>query len=130
MNLNTFITLFHKNGESFMILFFRSIMCCALICSGMGSAFAQNRFNVYTPDAEKFPKVRAFYEAADLNNVPIPGISSTDFRIVENGVTIPPADITQKCGARFQELCHLRLIAKIPVCRTDLGSFRCDSPPK
>ena len=62
-----------------MILFFRSIMCCALICSGMGSAFAQNRFNVYTPDADKFPKVRAFYEAADLNNVPIPGISSTDF---------------------------------------------------
>lgn len=98
MNLKTFITLFHKNGESFMILFFRSIMCCALICSGMGSAFAQNRFNVYTPDADKFPKVRAFYEAADLNNVPIPGISSTDFRIVENGVTIPPADITQKCS--------------------------------
>ena len=80
-----------------MILFFRSIVICTLLISGIGSAYAQNRFNVFTPDAEKFPKVRAFYEAADLNNVPIPGLTSGDFRIVENGITIPPSNIIQKC---------------------------------
>jgi len=66
--------------------------------SAFGVSFAQNRFNAYTPDAEKFPKVRAFYEATDNNNVPLTGITSSDFRVVENGITIPASDITQKCS--------------------------------
>jgi len=69
-----------------------------VIFSAIGVSFAQNRFNAYTPDAEKFPKVRSFYEAADINNVPIPGLSAGDFKVVENGITIPASDITQKCS--------------------------------
>jgi len=57
-----------------------------VIFSAIGVSFAQNRFNAYTPDAEKFPKVRSFYEAADINNVPIPGLSAGDFKVVENGI--------------------------------------------
>jgi len=81
-----------------MILFLRSLTLCLVMVSAFGVSFAQNRFNAYTPDAEKFPKVRAFYEATDNNNVPLTGITSSDFRVVENGITIPASDITQKCS--------------------------------
>jgi len=66
-----------------------------VIFSAIGVSFAQNRFNAYTPDAEKFPKVRAFYEATDNNNVPLTGITSSDFRVVENGITIPASKVHQ-----------------------------------
>jgi Mg-chelatase subunit ChlD len=81
-----------------MIPILRSLAFCLVFLAANGALFAQNRFNVYTPDAEKFPKVRAFYEATDNNNIPIPGLTSNDFRIVENGITIPASDITQKCS--------------------------------
>lgn len=81
-----------------MILFLRSLAICMVIFSAIGVSFAQNRFNAYTPDAEKFPKVRSFYEATDNNNVPLTGITSSDFRVIENGITIPASDITQKCS--------------------------------
>ena len=107
-----------------MILFFRSIIFCAFICSGIGSAYAQNRFNVYTPDAEKFPKVRAFYEAADLNNVPIPGLTANDFRIVENGITVAPSDIIQKCSTIIDgpELSVVLVIDKSASMSEQVGS--------
>ena len=107
-----------------MILFFRSIVICTLLISGIGSAYAQNRFNVFTPDAEKFPKVRAFYEAADLNNVPIPGLTSGDFRIVENGITIPPSNIIQKCSTIIDgpELSVVLVIDKSASMSEQVGS--------
>lgn len=123
-DLRRYLHYFIKNGESSMILFFRSIMICTLITLGIGNTYAQNRFNVYTPDAEKFPKVRAFYEAADLNNVPIPGITAGDFRIVENGITIPAANITQKCSTIIDgpELSVVLVIDKSASMSEQVGS--------
>ncbi|MBI3258618.1 MAG: VWA domain-containing protein, partial [Ignavibacteriae bacterium] len=80
----------------------------------IASTFAQS-FNLVPPlDVTNFPKVRAYYNASQLDGTPIPDLDSANFEVKENGIRIDPKLVTQKCEVSVEgpTLCIVLVLDK------------------
>ena len=93
-----------KNLFNFKAILASSIMLLLLLIPKPAVAQYPVKFNLFGPDAENFPTVRAFYQAQiqyktdSSEDIPSNLISASNFTVKDNGIPIQPALITHKCS--------------------------------
>ncbi|MFP4527496.1 MAG: choice-of-anchor D domain-containing protein [Candidatus Kapaibacterium sp.] len=68
-----------------------------LLVSSVARLDAQNRFSISEVNTDEFPYVRASFIATNQADEPFENLVPEDFKIVEDGVTIPSGDIEIDC---------------------------------
>lgn len=91
------------NRTLFRAILSSTFMLLLLLIPKPAAAQYPVQFNLFGPDAENFPTVRAFYQAQvqsqpESEDIPSNLISASNFTVRDNGILIQPALITHKCS--------------------------------